>query len=155
MSSISRQGIWIDCKALLSLTYQLLNHLTNKDRILIGDRMMKSNLDMIEAFSSAYSRGDEKLTFDSGKVYYDIDIKGCKRKEIDRLQSCYENYRALWEFVFGCLDIQRWSDDKIKQKQAEFVRLLAKIETGISKWRSGTSRQVVISRKRHNPDQTL
>src|SRR5574344_766928 len=139
MSSISRQGIWIDCKALLSLTYQLLNHLTNKDRILIGDRMMKSNLDMIEAFSSAYSRGDEKLTFDSGKVYYDIDIKGCKRKEIDRLQSCYENYRALWEFVFGCLDIQRWSDDKIKQKQAEFVRLLAKIETGISKWRSGTS----------------
>ena len=155
MTSISRQGIWIDCKALLPLTYQLISHLTNKDRILIGDRLVKINLDMIESFAMAYARGDEKLTLERGKYYYEIDIKGCKRKEIDRLQSNFEHYKALWEFVFEKLDLQRWSDEKIRAKETEFIRLLAKIEIGISKWKSGTARQVVVSRKRHDADQTL
>ena len=155
MTSISRQGIWIDCKALLPLTYQLISHLTNKDRILIGDRLVKINLDMIESFAMAYARGDEKLTFDRGNSYYEIEIKGCKRKEIDRLQSNLEHYKALWEFVFDNLDLQRWGDEKIKAKETEFIRLLAKIEIGISKWKSGTARQVVVSRKRHDAGQTL
>lgn len=53
MAAISSQGIWIDCKQLMQLTYKLLNHLSNKDRILIGDRLMKANIDMVEAFAIA------------------------------------------------------------------------------------------------------
>src|SRR5574344_566744 len=155
MASISKQGIWIDCKSLLPLTYQLNNHLANKDRILVGDRLIKANLDMIESFASAYSRGDEKLTYDTGSVFYELEIKGCKRKEIDRLQAAFEHYRALWEFIFEHLEIQRMSEEKKKRKMNEFILLLGKIETGINKWRLGTYRQVVVSKKRHNPDHTL
>ena len=155
MASISSQGIWIDCKQLMKLTYQLLNHLSNKDRLLIGDRLMKANIDMVEAFAMAYKRGDEKLTYDDGEVYYEAEIKGCKRVEIDRLSASFEQYKALWEFIFENVDIQRMSDEQKERKEAEFVRMLAKVEIGINRWRSGVHRQVIVSRKRHDVVQAL
>ena len=155
MASISNQGIYVDCKQLMSLTYQLINHLTNRDRLLVGDRLMKANIDMIEAFTMAYKRGDEKLTYDDGEVLYEAEIKGCKRNEIDKLAACLEQYKLLFEFIFENLNIQRMSDDDKERKEAEFVRMLSKIERGISKWRSGVYRQVLVSRKRRETDQAL
>ena len=148
--SISNQGIWIDCKQLLPLTYQLNDVLCNKDRILIGDRLIKANIDMIESFAMAYSRGDEHYTYDNQVAYYDIEIKGCKRNEIDKLQGSFEHYKALWEFIIEELNISRWNEDKKKKKITEFLTLLSKIEKGINKWKLSTSRQVTISRKRHD-----
>ena len=150
MAAISSQGIWIDTKQLMPLTYFLINHLSNKDRILVGDRLMKANIDMIEAFAMAYRRGEEKLTYDDGDTLYETELKGCKRSEIDRLSACFEQYKALWEFIFENLRIERLKEKDKERKEAEFVRLLAKIETGINKWRSGVYRQVIVSKKRHN-----
>lgn len=150
MAAISSQGIWIDTKQLMSLTYQLINHLSNKDRVLVGDRLMKANIDMIEAFAMAYRRGDEKLTYDDGDTLYEAELKGCKRSEIDRLSASFEQYKALWEFIFDNLCIERMKEKDKERKEAEFVRLLAKIETGINKWRSGVYRQVIVSKKRRN-----
>lgn len=155
MAAISSQGIWIDCKQLMVLTYQLINHLSNKDRILIGDRLMKANIDMVEAFAMAYKRGDEKLTYDDGEVLFEAELKGCKRNEIDRLAASFEQYKALWEFIFENVTIERMSEEKKARKEAEFVKMLVKIETGINKWRSGVYRQVIVSKKRHNAVQTL
>lgn len=155
MAAISSQGIWIDCKQLMKLTYQLINHLSNRDRTLIGDRLMKANIDMVESFAMAFKRGDEKLVYDDGEVYYDGTIKGCKKREIDRLSACFEQYKALWEFIFENVNIERMKEKDKERKEAEFVMLLAKIETGINKWRSGAHRQVIVSKKRHDAVQTL
>ena len=77
--SISKQGIWIDCKALLPLSYQLNNVLSNKDRLIVEDKLVKSNLAMIESFAMAYHRADEKAVYDDGSVVYEGMIKGCKQ----------------------------------------------------------------------------
>ena len=61
MSAIGNASIWIDCKQLLPQTYSLVNEMTNKDRLLIGDRLVEYNIDMIKNFALAYSRGDEKI----------------------------------------------------------------------------------------------
>lgn len=150
--SISKQGIWIDCKALLPLSYQLNNVLSNKDRLIVGDKLVKSNLAMIESFAMAYHRADEKAVYDDGSVVYEGMIKGCKQIEVDKLRSHFETYKALWEFIFDSIPISKWSREKRERKEAEFLTLLVKIETGINKWRSGIYKQVIISKKRHNTD---
>lgn len=43
MSSISKAGVWIDCKQLLPETYKLVNYLNNADKIRIGDRLIQLN----------------------------------------------------------------------------------------------------------------
>ena len=45
MSAIGNASIWIDCKQLLPQTYSLVNEMTNKDRLLIGDRLVEYNID--------------------------------------------------------------------------------------------------------------
>lgn len=52
--SISKQGIWIDCKALLPLSYQLNNVLSNKDRLILGDKLVEANLGMMKTSSDNY-----------------------------------------------------------------------------------------------------
>ena len=149
--SVSKQGVWIDCKALLFLTYQLNNVLSNKDRILFGDKLIQSNLSMIESFAMTYHRADERIVYDNGDKIYEGVIKGCKQIEVDRLRSHFETYKAIWEFVFDNITTSRWSAEKRARKEAEFVALLVKIETGINKWRMSIYKQVVISVKGHNP----
>ena len=95
----------------MNLTYQLINHLTNRDRLLVGDRLMKANIDMVEAFAMAYKRGDEKLTYDDGDILLEAEIKGCKRNEIDKFAAYFEQYKLLFEFIFENLNIQRMSDE--------------------------------------------
>lgn len=109
MSSISKAGVWIDCKQLLPETYQLVNYLNNADKIRIGDRLIQLNIDMINHFSMAYNRGDEHLVYDDGKKIYDVVIKGCKMQEVNALQSAFESYKALIELTFENLDLSRMS----------------------------------------------
>lgn len=80
MTSISRQGIWIDCKALLPLTYQLISHLTNKDRILIGDRLVRINLDMIESSLDIHVAQRISNSIHSDDVIIDMDRLIIKNK---------------------------------------------------------------------------
>lgn len=145
MSSISKAGVWIDCKQLLSETYKLVGYLNNADKVRIGDKLLQYNIDMINHFSMAYNRGDEHLVYDNGRKIYDVIIKGCKMEEVNALQASFESYKALIELTFENLDLSRMSQEKRQKKETFFLTQLGKIEQGITKWSRSIYRQVTLS----------
>ena len=58
MSSISKAGIFIDVKQLLTFTYLMNKEMSNADRRDFGSMLIKYNLDMITAFTLAFHRRD-------------------------------------------------------------------------------------------------
>ncbi len=145
MSSISKAGVWIDCKQLLPETYKLVNFFNNADKVRIGDKLIDYNIKMIDHFAMAYNRGDEHLTYDNGRKIYDVTIKGCKMEEVNAFQSAFECYKVLIELTFETLDLSRLSNAKREKKHAFFIAQMGKIELGITKWSRSITRQVVLS----------
>ncbi len=145
MSSISKAGIFIDVKNLLQFTHKMKLEMNNADRKDYGSRLVQFNLDMISYFTMAYHRRDEAVAFEVGGKVYDISLKGEKRKYVDALEASFNNYQALMEFCFDNLTFSRMTKDKRERRHMEFMRLMAKIGTGIDKWSRSVYKQVVVS----------
>lgn len=166
MAKPSKPGILVDAKQLMPLTYEIINHLSNRDRILVGDRLMTANIEIISQFQQAYKRCDEYFAYDNGAVLYEARIKGLKLENIDRCIAWLETYKALWEFIMlgqsatldldpeggfcaqegGKLALYRMKKARKGKLVAMSMELIAKIETGLSRWRNSTSRQVLLSK---------
>lgn len=146
MGRISNAGIWIDCKQLLNETYRISNQLTNRDRLLFGDKLIQFNLDMISNFALAYSRGDEHLTYDNGNSFYDVTVKGLKMEYVDKTLASFECYKVVWEFIDDNLTMPRTDDEKQTQTHRLILEMLGKIESGLIKWKNSLAKQVVLSK---------
>ena len=151
MANISSAGIYIDCKALLSETRRLISHLSNKDRIQLGDYLVRECVDMISAFAQAYASSDERFTFDDGSTFYEGEIQGLKRKYVEKVIGHYYAYVAIFEEIFANVQLERLSVEKRDKLHGLMITLLGKIDKGITRWQKGIYKQVIVSKKiRHN-----
>lgn len=151
MANISSAGIYVDCKALLTETRRLIGHLTNKDRIQLGDALVRECVEMISCFSLAYAASDEKFTLDDGTTLYEGELKGCKRKYVDEVIGHYYAYVAIFEEIFDNVQLERIGIEKKRKLHGLMVTLLGKIDLGINRWQKGIHKQVVVSKTiRHN-----
>lgn len=98
MSSVSKRGIFVDVKQLLQFTYKMNKEMCVADRRDYGSMLIKYNLDMVSAFTMAYHRRDERVSFDADGKRYDIRLQGEKRQWIDALEAAFDSYQALMEF---------------------------------------------------------
>lgn len=149
MSSISKAGIFIDVKQLMEFSDKMNKELSNADRKDYGSKFIKSNLDMVTCFTMAYHRRDEHITFDVEGKRYDINLLGEKRKYVDALEAAFDDYQMVMEFCFEHNKFTRMSRRKRRRRHKEFMRLMAKLSTGISKWSGSIYKQVVVSEIRH------
>lgn len=166
MANKSAPGILTDCKQLLALTYDIINSLSNRDRVLVGDALMAANIGMVREFCLAYKRADEHYAYDDGKTAYDLTVKGAKLENVDRCLAHFEQYKALWEFIMfgysvqfanadggpekclgGRLHLERMNETRRRTLERMGLEMLGKIETGLSRWRSSVNKQVALSRK--------
>ena len=151
MANISSAGIYVDCKALLSWTRRLISHLSNKDRIHLGDYLVRENVEMIASFSLAYAASDERFTFDDGDTLYEGELKGQKRKYVEDVMGHYYAYVALFEEIFDNVQLERLSAEKRDKLHGVMIELLGKIDNGINRWQKGIYKQVIVSKTiRHN-----
>lgn len=148
MSSISKAGIFIDVKQLLTFTYLMNKEMSNADRRDFGSMLIKYNLDMITAFTLAFHRRDEKIAFDTDDKKYDIRLQGEKRVYVDTLEAAFDSYQALMEFCFENLCFSRMTERKRRRRHKHFMELMAKIGTGIVKWSGSIYKQVAVSERR-------
>lgn len=151
MSSISKAGIFIDVKQLLEFTYRMNKEMSVADRRDFGSQLIRYNLDMITAFTMAFHRRDERIAFEAGGKFYDIQLKGEKRAHVDALEAAFDGYQALMEFCFENLTFARMSRSKRKRRHRHFMELMATLSTGIVKWSGSIYKQVVVS-ERNNAD---
>ena len=149
MSSISKAGIFVDCKQLLEFTYRMNKEMSNADRRDFGCQLIRYNLEMISNFTLAFHRRDEKIAFDAGGKNYDINLKGEKRLYVDALEASFDCYQYLMEFCFENLTFSRMSTRKRRRRHKHFMELMAKISVGIAKWSGSIYKQVVVS-ERHS-----
>jgi len=147
MSSISKAGIFIDVKQLLEFTHRMNKEMSVADRRDYGSQLVRYNLDMITAFTMAFHRRDERITFDAGDKSYDIQLKGEKRYHVDALEAAFDSYQALMEFCFENLTFSRMSARKRRRRHKQFMELMAKIGTGIVKWSGSIYKQVSVSER--------
>ena len=145
MSSISKAGIFIDVKQLLEFTHRMVKEMDNADRKNYGDALVRYNLEMISAFTMAFHRRDERVTFEAGGKTYDINLRGEKRSHVDALEASFDSYQALMEFCFENLTFSRMSARKRRRRHKHFMELMAKIGIGIVKWSGIIYKQVVVS----------
>jgi len=150
MSSISKAGIFIDVKQLLGFTTRMNKEMSNADRKDYGSKLIQYNLDMITYFTMAFHRRDEKICFDVDGKHYEINLKGEKRTYVDSLEAAFDSYQALMEHCFDELTFSRMSKRKRRRKHKQFMRLMAKISTGIVKWSGSIYKQVVVSEIGHS-----
>lgn len=147
MSSISKAGIFIDVKQLLDYTYRITGDFEDTQRNhQLGHQLIQYNLDMITAFTMAFHRRDEHVSFEAGGRKYDINLKGEKRQYVDALEAAFDNYQALMEFCFAALNM-KLSARKRRRKHKHFMALMAKIGSGIAKWSGSIYKQVVVTEK--------
>ena len=147
MSSISKQGIFIDVKALLEFTQRMNKEMEVADRNDYGHRLIELNNNMISDFTMAYKRRDEKVTFVIDDKTYAITLFGEKRRFVDALEADFIAYQTLMEFCFTHLTFSRMSRSKRKRRHKFFMELMAKIGIGIDKWSESIYKQVVVSQK--------
>lgn len=145
MSSISKAGIFIDCKALLVFTEKVKKQMSNAEKEDYGRPLVQYNLDMISAFTMAYHRKDEKIAFDYDGKHVILNLMGEKREYVDKLEASFDNYQTVMEFCFKNLTFSRLSKRKKRRWHKEFMMLMAKIGTGIVKWSGSIYKQVSIS----------
>ena len=143
MSSISKAGIFIDVKQLLEFTYRMNKEMCVADRRDFGSMLIKYNLDMISAFTMAFHRRDEKVSFKADRDY-EIVTKGEKRQYVDALEAAFDSYQALMEFCFANLTFSRMKAKKRKRRHKHYMELMAKIGTGIVKWSASIYKQVSV-----------
>lgn len=147
MSSISNAGIFIDIKQLLKFTHIMKKEMSNADREDYGHMLTRYNLDMIKYFTMAWHRRDEHIIFEADGKVYDVNLRGEKRTYVDALEAAFDSYQALMEFCFAELTFSRMSKRKRRRRHKHFMRLMAKISSGIVKWSGGIYKQVVVSVK--------
>lgn len=132
---------------LLSETRRLINHLSNKDRLQLGDALVRESIDMIRCFALAYAAGDERFTFDDGETLYEGELKGCKRQYVDEVRGHYYAYVSIFEEIFENTALERISTEKKSKLHGLMITLLGKIDVGITRWQKGLHKQVVVSKK--------
>lgn len=147
MSSISKAGIYVDCKQLLAFTHKINKEMCVADRRDYGSALIKYNLDMIAHFTMAYHRHEEKLAFSADGKSYEVITQGEKRQWVDALEADFDSYCSLMEFCFANLQFVKMSARKRKRRRKEFMRLVAKIGTGIVKWSASIYKQVSVTEK--------
>ena len=150
MSSRSKAGIFIDIKQLLKFTFRMKKEMSKADREDYGDKLVQYNLDMISFFTMAWHRRDEKISFEIDGKKYDINLEGEKRTYVDSLEAAFDSYQAVMEFCFENLTFSRMSKRKRRRRHKHFMRLMAKIGTGIIKWSGSIYKQVVVSEIGHS-----
>ncbi len=145
MSSISKSGIYIDCKDLLVFTRNMNKEMSVADRRDYGSQLIKLNIDMVSFFEMAYHRKDEKIVFDLDNRHYEINMKGEKRAYVDNLEAAFDSYKTLMEFCFKYLTFANMSKRKRRRRHKHFMALMGKIGTGIVKWSGSIYKQIVVS----------
>ncbi len=119
------------------------NEMSVADRRDFGSQLIRYNLDMISAFTMAFHRRDEKVSFVADRDY-EIALKGEKRQYVDALEAAFDSYQALMEFCFANLTFSRMKAKKRKKRHKHFMVLMAKISTGIVKWSGSIYKQVIV-----------
>jgi len=140
-------GIWIDLKQLGSHVYEYTEHLSNKDRIRIGDDFVKAYLNSVSTFPHALLTKEETITIATTKKEYTITIVGEKQKYIDEFTANFYTMAFLAEYIYKNHLLQNWMFDIIEKKHNYMTMCLNKIDKGIVRWRRSTARQASISER--------
>ena len=143
MSSISKAGIFVDVKQLMPFTQKMNKEMCVADRRDYGSKLIDYNLRMIECFTMAYHRWDEKIEFVADRGY-EIELKGEKRRYVDELEAAFDCYKSLMEFCFENLQFSQMKVETKVKRHKFFMEQMAKIETGIVKWSASIYKQVVV-----------
>ena len=147
MSSISKAGIFIDIKQLLTFTDQMNKAMSHADREDYGRMLIRLNAEMVANFTLAYHRRDEKLSVTIDGVSYDIVNRGEKRTYVDALEASFDSYMTLMDFCFENNKFTRITSRKKRRKHKQYMELMAKISSGIVKWSGSIYKQVSVSKK--------
>lgn len=115
---IENTGLYIDSHELIKRIYKLLYEMPKKDRVVMGDSIMRLSLDIIAHLRSAYR------------------FKETRVRDIDKFLFCFDKLKELLRI---CCELKI-----IKQKSFSFLfEYVARIDEGIAKWRkSSISRKV-------------
>lgn len=62
MSLMPNGGIWIDLKQLGDIVFEYVNHLSNKNRILVGDKFVNAYTAAVSTFPHALVTKEEVIT---------------------------------------------------------------------------------------------
>lgn len=143
-------GIWIDLKQFSPLILEHLDHLSNKDRIRVGDKLMDEYTKAISTFPLALLTREEIITVAHDRKEYELKLYGQKTQYIDAFAAHFYAMAFFIEMLYSDHLLQNWTEEKLKKKNSYMTRCLAKIDKGIVRWRKSIARQASISERELN-----
>ena len=128
---VEKTGIYIDLKELHKLLYRAQFTMTKGDRIIMGDRLLDLNQELMSLLSRATNESDQKT-----KIEYIDRMIGT----FDALKLNLESASDLTMFKDSRVTVDRdsGSSQRISPLILEIFKRIASIDNGINKWRSAT-----------------
>lgn len=107
-------GIYADTSELMKVVYAVIFSFPKKDRVIMGDYLMRSVTDMLSSFSMSYRLQRERMEY------------------IDKFLAVFETFKGL-------VRVARELKILNAKTHAAILILVQRIDEGITKWRNSAS----------------